>query len=241
MKRILLALRLFFILIIIPAGISPDASAATELKIRRISLYFENRRPETTVQRNTADLKAFADIAFTGSGLLEGYWEVNGRVLSRVSQHLQGSGSITLQTPKDPPMPAFDPGTQIVKFIIVYPSTSLPVPSILYFVVPEGSPYNLLDIRVFSPRNGASVAYAPLKFTWERARETAHFLVGFYSRPGSKPLFSAYINDTEYLLPESVLRQLFRPGQKYYWKVICFDEKYNIICENDPQGFSFRK
>jgi len=224
---------------IIQFTITTEAGAS--FAINRIGLYFENKRPDITVERNLQNLKAYADIRFAGSGLMQGYWEVDGRILSQVNQHLTSGGSITLQTPEIPSLPTFDTGTHIVKFIVKNPSIGIPPPSILYFVIPEGVTCSVVSIKPLAPAEGVEVAYSPLKFEWEKAGDATLFLIGFYDNPDSKPIFSAYTKDTAYMLPESVLKSIFLPGNKYYWKIMGFDAKNNVICENKFQEFSFKK
>jgi hypothetical protein len=216
-------------------------AAGAKFDIQRVALYFENMRPEITVERNNMNLKAFADIKFAGSGLLQGFWEVNGRVISHVNRHLAFGDSITLQTPDVPALPTFDPGTHIVRFVITNPVAGISTPSILYFVIPEDAMCTIQSIRPVEPSDGAEAPYAPLRFAWEKGREAMIYLLGFYEdeKPDSKPVFSAYVKDSAYMLPEQIVKSFFEPGQTYYWKVMGFDEKNNMICENIMQKFSF--
>ena len=200
-----------------------DAALTTEagatFDIQRIELYFENRRADITIKRNYPDLKAFADIKFSGSGLLQGYWEVDGRILSHVNQHLTFRGSITLQTPQIPPLPTFDTGTHIVKFAITNPTKGVPLPSILYFVTPadfKGSP---IAIKLISPADKSLLENTPVKFEWTKLDSKSTYVIQFYEKPESKPMFSLYLHDSSYTLPKSVLKRIFVPGKKYYWKV----------------------
>lgn len=215
--------------------------AGADFDIKRIELYFENRRAETTVERNYPDLKAFADIRFVGSGLLQGYWEVDGRILSYVNQHLTFGRSVTLQTPEIPPLPTFDTGTHIVRFVITAPVTEIPLPSILYFVTPAEFKAKPVSIRLIAPKNESVIEYLPVKFEWEKINKTALFLIQFFDDLNSNPIFSAYAKDAFYSLPELVLKSIFSPGQKYYWKVKGFDAENNIIGESTVWNFSFKK
>jgi len=209
----------------------------TGFSVNWVSLYFENGRPETTAGRNTTGLKAHADIVFAGSGLLEGYWEVDGRVIGRVSRHVTG-GRITIESPA---LPTFDLGTRIVSFVITGPPATVPSPSILYFLTPENTTCSLSDIKGLYPEDGAQLIYAPVKFSWQKVNKSTHFLIGFYEKNGGKPLFSAYTKDAAYTVPESVLKSLFAAGKTYYWSVKGFDSDNNIICENRVRSFSFNK
>ncbi len=219
--------------------ITTEAGAAFDIK--RIELYFENRRAEITVERNYPKLKAYADVRFVGSGLLQGYWEVDGRVLSTVNQHLTFAGSITLQTPEIPPLPTFDPGSHIIRFIITSPVTEIPLPSIIYFVTSAEFEGKRFSIKLISPEDDSVLEYLPIKFGWEKLNTTTLFLIRFFDNPSSKPIFSAYAKDASYALPEIVFKKIFSPGQKYYWKVEGFDSGNNIIGESGTWSFSFRK
>ena len=118
--------------------ITTEAGATFE--IRRIDLYFENRRPEITIPRNYSNLRAYADIRFVGSGLFQGFWEVDGRMLSRIDRHLLYGSSVTLETPEIPPLPTFDPGYHSVKLIITNPVVGIPLKEILFFVTTDEAP-----------------------------------------------------------------------------------------------------
>ena len=216
--------------------------AGSSFNIRRIVLYFDNRRPETVVERN-GQVRAYADIGFVGSGLLQGYWEVDGRILSHVNQHLTFGGSTTLQTLEIPPLPTFDPGTHVVRFVVTNPVAGIATPSILYFVIPEDATCSLESIRSVEPPDGIEAAYAPLRFAWEKGSESRIYLIGFYEdkNPDTKPVFSAYVKEHSYTLPEQAIKNFFTPGRTYYWKVMGFDDKNAVVCENRLQSFSFKE
>lgn len=219
--------------------VTTEAGAAFDIK--RIELYFENRRAEITVERNYPKLKAYADVRFVGSGLLQGYWEVDGRVLSTVNQHLTFAGSITLQTPEIPPLPTFDPGSHVIRFVITNPVTEIPLPSIIYFVTSAEFEGKRFSIKLMSPEDDSVLEYLPIKFGWEKLNTTTLFLIRFFDNPSSKPIFSAYTKDASYALPEIVFKKIFSPDQKYYWKVEGFDSGNNIIGESSTWSFFFRK
>jgi hypothetical protein len=214
--------------------------AGAEFDIKRIELYFENRRAEITVERSYSNLKAYADIRFVGSGLLHGYWEVDGRVMSHVDQHLTFGRMVTLQTPEIPPLPTFETGTHILRFVITSPVTEIPLPSILYFVTPTEFKGKQFSIKLISPEDEAALKYSPVKFDWEKLSTTTLFLIQYFDDPLSKPIFSAFTREASYGLPEIVLRKIFSPGQKYYWRVEGFDSENNNIGESDVHRFSFK-
>lgn len=213
--------------------------SAASLGIKKIDLYFENRRPEITIEKGHKGLKAFADISYIGSGLFEGYWEVDGRVISRVFQQLSFGGLLKLQTPEIPELPTFDPGTHRIRFVILRPTQPVPTPAIIYFVNLDRFKPALSAIGILLPQDRASVGYGPLKFEWQRPANTSVFLVQYGDKLESKAIFSAYTRDAFYVLPEDVLKANFKAGERYYWKVIGFDEENNIIGESAVYSFTF--
>lgn len=107
------------------------------LNIKQLQIYFENKKQEITVKRKEPDLKAFAEINFEGSGFLQGYWEVDGRVLSFVNKFVSLEGKIIITTPDLPALPTLEPGTHKLRFVIKSPLQEAKPPEIKYFVTAE--------------------------------------------------------------------------------------------------------
>jgi hypothetical protein len=215
-------------------------AAAPAFSIDRIALYFENRRPDITVQRNEP-VKVFADIKYTGSGLLRGYWEVDGRILSYVNQHLISGNTLTLQAPATPLIPTFDPGTHVVKFVITNPGKTVPMPSIVYFVAPSDYAGKSIVIKTLSPKDKSVIEYASVTFAWEGFQTEASYSIQFYDNPkDEKTLFSMCVLGTSYTLSKDVLKMIFVSDRKYYWKIkgCSADNDYG---ESQLVEFTFRK
>ncbi len=214
--------------------------AAAEFSITRLQLYFENRRAEITVKRNQPLLKAYADIRFTGSGLLQGYWEVDGRILSNVNQHLVYGRTVTIQSPDIPALPTFDPGAHRVRFVITSPKEEIPLPEAVYFVRAEEF-RKKLPIKLVFPDNASELAYSPPGFRWRAGDATVVYLIEFYEEGGRKPVFSAYTRGTDYSLPPVVLKRVFSPGKVYLWRVKGFDTENDVAGESPVYRFSFKE
>jgi len=212
------------------------------LGIRRLSLYFGNGRAETTVMKDTTDLKAYADISYNGSGLLKGYWEVDGRLLSYVSQPLPGSQQITLTTPDIPALPTFDSGTHTLRFVVTNPDPDqgIPLPTLVYFVTTDQSDVRQVGLTLKNPAEAAEVSYASLKYEWQVIRSEV-YLIQFFETQGAKPVFSAYTKRGFYQLPQLVLKKIFQPGKTYYWRVIGFDRERRMVGESKTGSFRFSK
>jgi hypothetical protein len=241
-NRISLAL-LIFITLSFFGAVSQEqelSAASPAFSINRVALYFENRRPDVTVQRNEP-VKVFVDIRYTGSGLLQGHWEVDGRILSYVNQHLISGNTLTLQSPQTPSIPTFDPGTHVVKFVITNPGKTVPMPSIVYFVVPSDYAGKSILIKIISPNDKSVIEYDSVVFAWEGFQTDASYSMQFYDTPkAEKPVFSLCVLGSSYTLSQDVLKMIFVPNKKYYWKIkgCSADNDYG---ESQLGEFTFRK
>jgi hypothetical protein len=206
--------------------------------IRRIAIYFQNRRAEITVERNQP-LTAYVDLLVRGSGLLQGFWEVDGRILSQVNQQLTFGAAVTLSAPAIPPLPTFETGSHTLRFVITNPVLDIPLPSALYYVLPEEFRGKPVALRLVAPGRDASLHFGPVTFEWQKITSMALFLIQFYDSPDSKPLFSAFTKENSYTLPEPVLNNIFTSGKTYYWAVKGFDRENNVIAESTQEGFRF--
>lgn len=222
------------------ARITITTDAAAAFAINRIELYFDNRRAEITVPKHFPNLKAFAEIRYTGSGVLEGYWEVDGRVISRVHQMLTFGSSVTLRTPEIPAMPTFDPGTHIVRFVITNRGSSLPVPALVYYVTPDEFRPRPVDVELLAPLESAPLPRSAARFEWAPFKGASLFLVEYFENPEERPLFSAYTREPVYQLPELASKDIFAPGAKYYWKVTGYNNRDNIVVESAMKSFTIK-
>jgi hypothetical protein len=210
------------------------------LGIRRLALYFGNGRAETTVMKYTENLKAYADISYNGAGLLKGYWEVDGRLLSYVSQPLPAGQQLTLTTPDIPALPTFDTGTHTLRFVITNPNPDqgIPLPALIYFVTTDESSVKQVGLTLKNPAEEAEVPYASLKYEWQVIRADV-YLIQFFEKQGAKPVFSAYTKKGFYQLPQLVLKNIFQSGKTYYWRVIGFDKERRMTGESKTGSFLF--
>lgn len=214
--------------------------ATSELTITRMQLSFDNGRAEITVNRNQPGLRANADIRFDGSGLLKGYWEVDGRLLSQVNQHLTYGKSIRLTSPATPFLPTFVEGSHRVRLVITSPENQIPFPEAIYYVTSEESTAGLVPIRADEPRNHAELVYAPQTFRWEGDTKATVFLIEFFEKGGEDPVAAAYTKGTAYELPESILTESFAAGKAYMWWVKSYDSEGNPVGVSDLSSFLFQ-
>lgn len=214
--------------------------AEADFRIQRMELFFNNRQAKIIVPRNFKDLKAYAEIRFTGSGLFRGYWEVDGRILSYVQYYLVGPTIQVFVSPEIPSLPTFSTGVHIVRFVVENPKPGFELPSILYFVLPEETP-KTLSIKLLSPSDNSSYFEIPQTFTWEPLSNSFIYLIQFYENPEGSPIFSAYTRNASYNIPEEIAYKYFKPGNRYFWRVDGFDKEGRLLGESAVWSFNLKE
>ena len=139
-----------------------------------MALSFDNGAPLRLLSRREP-LSAQAEINFTGTGLLQGEWEVAGppstssepfyRTLSQVRQYFAAGASQVL---KSPALPTDSAGLYYVRFRITDPVPGFEIPVIRYFAGEAGSGKGLppRSLAVFEPAPSALLA-SDTAFVWE--------------------------------------------------------------------------
>lgn len=217
--------------------VSVTGEAAAAFEIQRIELYFENRRGEITIPRNHRGLKAFADIRFAGTGVLTGFWEVDGRRILDVNRQLSFGTNVTLSTPDVPDLPTFDTGAHIVRFVVTNPAPAAPLPQLLYYVA---AAKELRTIRISAQREEREDGGPPVhRFGWEKPEGIDLFFLEFSEEPGGKPVFSAFTREGSYALPDRGVDEVFTTGKRYYWRVKGYDANGEQVAESDPAAFHY--
>ncbi len=219
-------------------AVNIGSEASASFAIKRIELYFDNRRGEITVGRNRKGLKAYADIRFVGSGLLSGFWEVDGRRILDVNRHLSFGTSVMLSTPDVPDLPTFDTGVHVVRFVVLNPPLPISLPQALYFVTPSEDTVRQVRIAIAAPPAGEGGS-GIRTFAWERPRGIDLFLVEFSETADGKPIFSAFAKENRYTLPSSGIEGVFTSGKRYFWRVKGYDGHENQVGASVPAEFIF--
>jgi len=231
--------RLLQVLLLVPVLmlICIDSGRAAVFSLKRIELYFDitQKQNEVMVERNHKGLRAYTDIYYNGSGILNGYWEVDGLIIERVSRLVPPGGKVTLATPGVPNLPTFDPGYHIVKFIVTNPATSFEFPEMVYWVKGTTEPGRQV-LTLLQPQNGMTIP-PDFLFTWKTMDEASVYLISFARTKDKKICYSALTRNTSYRIPPSVLADYLCSSGKYYWSVKGFDKKSNVIAGSGFQSF----
>lgn len=220
--------------------IKVNTAGGADFSITRLRLYFKNNRGELTVKRHHKSLKAYADISFVGIGLLQGYWQVDGRLISHVNRHITPGNGITLETPDTPELPTVSPGTHVVTFVLTKPEQNITLPKAIYYVTPDEAK-KIEPIVLIAPANADTVTPSRAEFRWGENKGAEAFLIEFIDDDAERPLFSAFTDQPEYKVPAAVLKYYFSKRKTYFWCIKGFDLDYNIIAKSSVWEFSLKK
>ncbi len=219
-------------------SIKMTGASSVGLHVSRIQLYFKNGRADIAVDKNQ-ELPLSADVKFYGKGFLKGYWEVDGRILSRVYKQINHGNDITLKIPKIPGLPTYETGTHRVRFVITSPELSITVPQAIYFVKEKASLVSA-TINLLSPKDGAVLSGDVWEFSWRPILKADTYMIEFYKNGEKRPIFSALSKSSAYTVPSYIMKKIFSEGKTYIWKVISYNVLSNQIGNSQKREFSLK-
>ncbi len=219
-----------------PAYITQKVSG---LEISQIQLYFENNRPEITLNRNQNPPGLFVKINFSGSGYFKGYWEIDGKRRGYVFKFLSKGPLVIFKYPDIPPMPTFNYGIHTVRFIITKPGLDINFPHAIYFVTSDEK-NKFATIKLIQPVE-EKVAYKSLIFKWKPVTQASLYLLSIFSKTKKERVYAAYTKESAYKLKSNSLKTRMESGEKYIWNVVGFNDKNKITAESSPSGFTFNQ
>lgn len=221
----------------------PDPATTTirvaDLSINRIELKFDNNQPRITVKKNEQIKGLAAKINFTGSGHLQGYWEVDGQKRMNVYKSLHKGPYINIKYPELPPLSTFIPGTHRVRFIITHPRLDITFPQAIYFV--RADSVERFPIALILPEADTECNFVPTLFNWKNVKRASAYHIRFYTDKTDETIFSAYTKNSDYNLRQKPLKSRFESGQSYRWQVFALDQSDNIVAQSKVRSFSFQE
>lgn len=240
-------------------GIVPDTgsirlditgSGGAEFNINRISLRFDD---DSTVRLIPQGVKSqvFADITFSGSGLIKAVWEIadpsstSGRPVYRtlriVRQQLNDSRKVTLPSPE---LPTERMGIHLVRLRITDPETLFSTPNIRYFVSNKkpDTQEPPTPLKLLAPNPGAKLT-PETSFGWQAVAGARAYQVELYMRqnpPASNRLVTGMLVPAEQLQTSlsKLAWQHIGPGEVYLWRVVAIAENGNVIGESQLREIS---
>jgi len=212
----------------------------SDFEIKRIETTFENGEPQITLQRNEPAPALSAKITFSGSGLLKGYWEVDGDKGQHFFKHLSIGPETIIQYPKTPALKTFIPGSHIVRFVITQPTLDIDFPELVYYVTPEDY-LKISNIQILTPQPNEHLNFEPFAFTWQNIPATTVYLINIFSDKKEVPVFSAYAIKNNYALKTEFLNKFLEPEKSYSIQILGFLEDTRMSGKSEKIPFSLKK
>lgn len=125
------------------------AAAHSAFALSRVELMFQNGRGDITIPLRYPDLRVYAILRFTGTGILRATWKVDGRIVATVLEPVLFGEVLMFVMPRTPPLPTFEPGLHRVTLDVAEPRPAFKLPEITYFVTAE-------DYEDFKKRMGGA-------------------------------------------------------------------------------------
>ena len=202
------------------------------LSIRRIELRFANGQGMVTVPQHTPKLRAFAEITYSGSGLLQAAWEVDGRIISLVREYLTFGGRVVIASPEPPVLPTFEPGLHRVT-LRLDPGTFAPEVPTIFYMVTVGSSGGL---TLLQPEDGAMLDRMAVRFRWTGLQEAAQYLLEIRAQDGAKPVLRVLTREPAWTPSMAHIRRLV-PGKAYVWQVRGLHAEGQPLAESATRRF----
>ncbi|MCK0154459.1 hypothetical protein MWU49_12145 [Alcanivorax sp. S6407] len=173
------------------ATLALRSPAAAGFSLTAIQLQLARGGAERVIEQGEA-VSAHATFYYTGSGLLQGQWELASppgsagvplfRPLRQVQQLLPAGGQANLQAP---PLPSDIPGLYLLRFRPRSTSPEATLPVLQYQVITSASgPAGWEDILLQGPARGA-VMQDDTPFQWQPVAAATSYRLSFYATTGS--------------------------------------------------------
>jgi len=219
------------------ATINLGGSGAGPLTLSRVSLHFEDRS-FVRVLRAGDSAVAIAEINYSGSGVLNGFWEVatppstQGQPVfvpfASASTNLAAGG---LSEVTSPALPSASAGNYFVRFRVRTPAVPFEGLVIRYAV--EAAETATLPIETISPAEHATL-HADTRFEWRPTPGAVAYRLEFYTAdvvPGADPPTSGqWVPASERGAFLSTLAQThFDAARLYRWRIIALDGDSRVV------------
>lgn len=215
----------------------PYNMTPTEVSIERLQLYFDNNLPKISVPRNKSDLRAHAKIRYSGSGILQAYWTVDGRIFERIDQHLISAGTLELSTPDYIPLPTLINGPHSVQLVVTAPSLTATLPKAIYFVTQTDEQAS--KPQLIAPDNNFSITRAnDIDFRWLSSSPPPGYLFEIIQQDNNKTVFSAYTKQPQYSLKQSFIESFLLAEKNYSWRVSALDNNSKVVASSEQNMLS---
>lgn len=207
-------------------------SDSLALEIAEITL--DNGKYYQVVPRNSKAVRAQLKMKMRGTGIVSGYWIVDGQPSYFFNETAYQGQVKTLPTPEVPGLPTFDPGMHTITLQLTRPALDMAVfPTLRYFVLPYEN-----IIALLGPNDGAVLKEdEAASFSWERALGGSRYQIAF-----SGSLFPLLRADADLAWHECPDQTRYAPDAETwraigrdrwtYWQVRAVDSAGAVVAES---------
>jgi hypothetical protein len=168
-----------------------------------------------------------------GTGIVSGYWIVDGQPYEFFNETVHQGEIRTLFTREIPGLPVFDPGMHTVSAQLTRPAGDVVFPTLRYFVLPFEN-----EIVVLGPNDGAVVKEDEVpEFAWESVAGGSFYQIAFANSP--LPLLASDANlkwiacpDRFRFTPDAATWNELERNRWVYWKVRATDSGKSVVGES---------
>ena len=207
-------------------------SDSLALEVAEITL--DNGKYYQVVPRNSKAIRARLKMKMRGTGIVSGYWIVDGQPSYFFNETAYQGQVKTIPTPEVPGLPTFDPGMHTITLQLTRPALDMAVfPTLRYFVLPYEN-----IIALLGPSDGAVLKEdEAASFSWERALGGSRYQIAF-----SGSLFPLLRADADLAWRECPDQTRYAPDAETwraigrdrwtYWKVRAVDGAGVVVAES---------
>ncbi len=232
--------------------------AAGVLAIRRVQMEYDDGRI-TAVVAPRSELHARAVLSYNGTGLLEYSWEVasppgtQGQaifvpLISR-KQYLLAGDRVVLRSPR---LPVDQQGVYLLRLRLHKPAALFELPLLRYAVNNSGQARVATHVQSLLVSRPATDAVIGLhtSFDWQPVTAASAYQLEIYDRPvrdQSVPAVRPQPPVTGMLVPATtnhltvgnLSRAHLLSGHTYYWRVVAFSDKGQVMARSDFRRIKF--
>ncbi len=219
------------------ATIAISGSAGGPLAISRVALHFEDRQLRRVLAEGQSAI-AIAEVGYTGSGVLNGLWEVARPPstlgepvfvpLAAAAMNVAGGGLAELASP---PLPTGLAGSYLVRFRLRSPAVPFEGLVIQYAVTDVDVAVQPIDVLAPEPHGTLGPA---TRFQWQPAAGAVAYRLEFFRVDGdgdpAQPVSGQWVPaERREALLSALAQTHLDPGLAYRWRIVALSQDGRVV------------
>jgi len=208
--------------------------ATDEVNLEIAEIRLDNGKYYKVIAKNSKDIKAVLKMKLRGTGIISGYWTLDGVPFEFINEVAVQGELKKIYTKDIPGLPTIDPGIHRISLKLTRPSTELIFPTLKYYVLPYEN-----RVEIISPPDGFVAKEKEIpEFTWKEPAGGVKYKIAF-----ANYLYKFIYNKEKINWIDTALDRKFKPGNELwkgikrnswsYWKVQALDSNGAVIAESD--------